>query len=122
MPPLEISTSELPRASVLLVDDRPDGLLAASAVLQSSDYDLVCASSGAEALASLDREYAVILLDVQMPTMNGFETATLIKKRPEFRDTPIVFVTAIDTDSRYVHQGYEAGAVDYLFKPFDPEI
>jgi two-component system, cell cycle sensor histidine kinase and response regulator CckA len=111
------------KVNILLVDDRSDGLMALEAVLGRPEYNLVSASSGPEALALLDgREYAVILLDVQMPHMNGFETARFIKNRQETRDIPIVFVTAISKEMQYVYQGYESGAVDYLFKPFDPEI
>src|SRR5271154_6364100 len=100
---------ELKPINILIVDDRPDGLLAMEAVLRSPDYNLVTASSGPEALAHLsDHAFAVILLDVQMPRMNGFETANLIKRRPESKDTPIIFVTAISKDSRYVYEGYAA--------------
>jgi two-component system cell cycle sensor histidine kinase/response regulator CckA len=109
--------------NILLVDDRPDGLLALEAVLNDPQYRLLKAASGAEALAILEREgCAVILLDVQMPQMDGFETASLIKRLPGSMNIPIIFITAINKDLRYVYQGYERGAVDYLFKPFDPQI
>jgi len=111
------------KISILLVDDRPDGLLALEAALEAPDYCLVKASSGPEALALLEgQDFAVILLDIQMPSMDGFETATLIRRRPQTCRTPIIFITAINKDPRYIYQGYEAGAVDYLFKPFDPHI
>jgi two-component system cell cycle sensor histidine kinase/response regulator CckA len=108
---------------ILLVDDRPDGLLAMEAVLKSPGHILVSANSGKEALAHLLRDdFAVILLDVQMPGMDGFQTAARIKDIPRAKDTPIIFVTAINKDPFYIYQGYNAGAVDYLFKPFDPKI
>lgn len=108
---------------ILLVDDRPDGLMAMEAVLGHEGYNLVQASSGHEALASLyDHDYAVILLDVQMPVMDGFETARLIKQYAPARETPIIFVTAISKETHHIARGYESGAVDYLFKPFDPNI
>ncbi len=109
--------------NVLLVDDRPEGLLALEAALGSSEYNLVKASSGKEALACLlNDDFAVILLDVQMPEMDGFETATIIKSRDRTKGIPILFITAIDKDSTYIYKGYETGAVDYLLKPFDPAI
>jgi PAS domain S-box-containing protein len=111
------------KVNILIVDDRPEGLLAVQAVLDSAEYNLVTANSGTEALKYLlNDEFAVILLDVQMPVMNGFETATLIKTREKSRDIPIIFMSAINKDEFYVYQGYEAGAVDYLLKPFDPYI
>src|SRR5258706_2262 len=115
--------SQEPEINILLVDDRPAGLMALEAVLARPDYRLIKASSGQEALAHLlDREFAVILLDVQMPNMDGFETAALIKQRPPSKDIPILFVTAIHQDTPFVHEGYKVGAVDYIFKPFDPYI
>jgi two-component sensor histidine kinase len=109
------------RVNVLVVDDRPDGLLALSSVLDRGGYNVVTAASGYEALAQmLHHEFAVVLLDVQMPGMDGFETAERIRENPLWRDTPIVFVTAIDKEERYVRKGYECGAVDYIFKPLDP--
>jgi two-component system sensor histidine kinase/response regulator len=108
---------------ILLVDDRSDGLLALEAVLASPGYNLVKASSGSEALMRISQyDFAVILLDVQMPGMDGFETARQIKQRPESQNIPIIFVTAINKEQQFIHQGYEAGAVDYLFKPFDPYV
>lgn len=110
---------------ILLVDDRKDGLIAMEAVLGDiPNLNLVLAQSGVEALNQLDKyEFAVILLDVQMPEMDGFETARLIRKN--FRahvNTPIIFVTAINTDDQYIFRGYEVGAVDYIFKPFEPFV
>jgi two-component system, sensor histidine kinase len=112
------------RIEILLVDDREDGLIALEALLQQNkDYELVKARSGRQALDLLpNHDFAAILLDVQMPYMDGFETAALMRKTREAANTPIIFVTAIDKDERYVYRGYEAGAVDYIFKPFDPII
>ena len=81
------------------------------------------ANSGEEALRQvLLHDFAVILLDVQMPGMNGFETAQLIKSRERSRLTPIIFLTAISKDEQFVYAGYEVGAVDYMFKPFNPDV
>ncbi len=111
------------RANILLVDDKSEGLLALETVLRDCNYNLVAARSGKEALTHLlNTEFAVILLDVHMPDMDGFETASYIKKRERTRSTPIIFVTGVDQDQRFISHGYESGAVDYLFKPFDPQI
>jgi PAS domain S-box-containing protein len=111
------------RARLLLVDDRPENLLALEAILEPLDAELVTARSGEEALRRLlTDEYAAILLDVQMPDMDGFQTAELIKQRERTRHVPILFLTAISKDAEHVFRGYSAGAVDYLMKPFDPVI
>lgn len=111
------------KANILVVDDRPEGLLAVQAVLDSSLYNVITASSGNEALRHLlNNDFAVILLDVQMPVMNGFETASIIKTREKSKDIPIIFMSAINQDEQYVYQGYGVGAIDYLLKPFDPYI
>jgi signal transduction histidine kinase len=111
------------KVDILLVDDRDYGLMAMEAVLDSPDYNLVKASSGQEALAQLyDHDFAVILLDVQMPVMDGFETAKLIRQYKPTHETPIIFITAINKDSHHISRGYESGAIDYLFKPVDPDI
>jgi PAS domain S-box-containing protein len=110
-------------SAILLVDDRSDNLLALEAILEPLRCPLVSVTSGEEALRRLlKEEFAVILLDVQMPGMDGFEIASLIKQREATRHVPIVFLTAISKDRRHVFRGYETGAVDYIFKPFDPEI
>jgi PAS domain S-box-containing protein len=110
-------------AKVLLVDDRPENLLALEAILEPLEQELLYAHSGEEALRQLLRhEVAVILLDVQMPVLDGFETATLIKERERTRHIPIIFVTAISKDEEHVFRGYSAGAVDYVFKPFNPDV
>ena len=108
---------------LLLVDDVEENLVALEAILEPLGQRLVKARSGDEALrALLDREFACILLDVQMPGLDGFETAELIKQRERSRHIPIIFLTAISKEERHVFRGYTAGAVDYLFKPFDPEV
>ncbi|HEX2202798.1 MAG TPA: ATP-binding protein [Longimicrobium sp.] len=115
--------SEPRKARILLVDDRPENLFALEAILEPLGHDLVRASSGKEALREVLRhDFACILLDVQMPGMNGFETAELIKSRERSRSTPILFLTAISKDEEYVFQGYSVGAVDYMFKPFNTDI
>ncbi|WP_189718178.1 response regulator [Streptomyces phaeofaciens] len=111
------------KAKILLVDDRPENLLALEAILSALDQTLVRASSGEEALkALLADDFAVILLDVQMPGMDGFETAAHIKRREATRDIPIIFLTAINHGPHSTFRGYAAGAVDYISKPFDPWV
>jgi PAS domain S-box-containing protein len=108
---------------VLLVDDRNENLLALEAILDPLGLHMVRASSGEEALREvLRRDFAVILLDVQMPGMNGFETARVIKSRERSRHVPIIFLTAISKEEQYVFEGYSVGAVDYLSKPFHPDV
>src|SRR6185436_15498575 len=111
------------RPSVLLVDDRPENLLALTAVLEPLEVRLVTAGSGEEALrALLAEDFAVVLLDVRMPGMDGYETAEYIRGRERSARTPIIFLTAVSTDVSQVLRGYEAGAVDYVLKPFDPVV
>src|SRR4051794_15809454 len=106
-----------------MVDDRAENLLALEAILAGLGHDLIRASSGEEALKRLlVEDVALILLDVQMPGMDGFETAQHIKSRERTRDIPIVFLTAIDGEAHQAFRGYAAGAVDYLSKPFDPWV
>ena len=110
-------------ASVLLVDDRVENLVALEAVLEPLGLDLVRATTADEALrAVLHHQFAVILLDVRMPGTDGIEIARLIKQRTRSEHVPIIFLTALDRDRRYVTLGYESGAVDYLFKPIDPDV
>lgn len=110
--------------SLLLVDDRPQNLLALQAILEPLGHELVTARSGAEALRCLLKrdDFAVILLDVQMPDLDGFEVAEVIKQRERTSTIPIIFLTALSKEDRNVFRGYEVGAVDYVFKPFEPEI
>jgi len=111
------------QVNILLVDDQPKNLLALESILGGGGQTLVKAHSGRAALRHLlENEFAVILLDVQMPEMDGFETATLIRQRERSRDTPIIFLTALPRSETNVFRGYELGAVDYIFKPFHPEI
>jgi CheY-like chemotaxis protein len=111
------------RAKVLVVDDRPENLLALEAILGSLHVDLVRAQSGEEALRVLLRsEVALILLDAQMPGMDGYETAGRIKRRQRTKDVPIIFLTAVDKDPSSSYRGYVAGGADYISKPFDPWI
>jgi CheY-like chemotaxis protein len=111
------------KAQILLVDDREENLVALEAILSSLDQELVRARSGEEALkALLTDEYAVILLDIVMPGMDGFETAQDIKRRRKTRDVPIIFLTAVNSDPDYAFRGYAAGAVDFIAKPFDPWV
>lgn len=111
------------RVNVLLVDDRPEGLVTLEAVLANPEYNLIKANSGMEALSHvLNHEFAVILMDVQMPEMDGFETASIIKQRERSRNIPIIFLTAINKSDENIQTGYSVGAVDYVFKPFDPHI
>ncbi len=111
------------KAKILLVDDRAENLVALEAILSSLDHALVSVGSGEEALkALLTDDFAVILLDVVMPGMDGFETAGHIKRRAKTRDIPIIFLTAVGADSDYAFRGYAAGAVDYISKPFDPWV
>jgi signal transduction histidine kinase len=111
------------RVKVLLVDDQPENLLSAEAVLESLGEELVTATSGREALRHLlHDDFACILLDIMMPDMDGFETAALIRQRERSRTTPIIFVTALGRGDEHVLRGYGVGAVDYIVKPFVPEI
>ncbi|WFB06370.1 response regulator [Streptomyces sp. LX-29] len=109
---------------ILIVDDQADNLLAMTAVLSTLDQELVTVSSGGEALKALlhHDDFAVIIMDVQMPDMDGYETAAHIKRRPRTRDVPIIFLTAMGTDPEHSARGYAAGAVDYIGKPFDPWV
>jgi PAS domain S-box-containing protein len=110
-------------ASILMVDDRVENLVALEGILEPLGHPMVRARSGEEALrAVLQQDFAVILLDVQMPGMNGFETANFIKSRERSRHTPIIFLTAISKEEEYVFEGYSVGAVDYMFKPFNPVV
>jgi CheY-like chemotaxis protein len=113
----------LPPAKALLVDDRRDNLIALEAMLQGLPVEPVAVESGEAALKQLlIDDFAVILLDAQMPDMDGFETAAHIKRRERTRQIPIIFLTAADRDGELALRGYAVGAVDYLTKPFDPWV
>ena len=108
-------------ARILVVDDRRENLLALEAVLEPLGVPISCAESGEDALRELLRdEFALILLDVQMPGLSGFATAELIKRHPRTAHIPIIFLTAFDERLDDVARGYSSGAVDYIVKPFDP--
>jgi PAS domain S-box-containing protein len=112
-----------PKVNILLADDEPENLIALEAVLDGLGQNLVKASSGEDVLRCLlYQDFAVILLDVQMPKLDGFETATLIRQRERSRHTPIIFLTAFSTSDSLMFKGYSLGAVDYLHKPIDPVI
>ncbi|HYG36882.1 MAG TPA: response regulator, partial [Clostridia bacterium] len=118
----ERESSEL-KANILVVDDRSDKLLALEAILSTLGQNLVQARSGKEALRYLlKQDFAVILLDVSMPGMDGFETASLIRQRPRSEHTPIIFITSIGNSENHIAQGYSLGAVDYLLTPIVPEV
>jgi PAS domain S-box-containing protein len=113
----------IPQVPILIVDDNPENLLVMNAVLRSQEYQIFEASSGAQALVLFEKqEFAVILLDIQMPVMDGYEVAKRIRNMNGRNTTPIIFVTAGMNESGLIKIGYEAGAVDYLFKPVDPPI
>lgn len=108
---------------ILLVDDRPENLISLESMLENSSRTILKANSGNEALKiALEDEIAIILLDVQMPDMDGFEVARLLKENSRTKDISIIFVTALSKDEKYTIQGYEEGAVDYLHKPLDYNI
>ncbi|MBF5057546.1 sensory box protein/response regulator [Alcanivorax sp. 521-1] len=111
------------KQNILVVDDHRENLVAMEALLEGEGRNLVMAQSGNEALAlALKHDFALVLLDVQMPEMDGFEVAQLMRRNRKTRHIPIIFVTAISKEQRYVFKGYETGAVDYLFKPVDEQI
>lgn len=110
-------------ASILVVDDRPENLLATRALLKPLGAEIRTADSGEKALeAVLVQDFALVLLDVQMPGMDGFETARLMKSRPAMSSVPIIFVTALYKEDHFATEAAEIGAVDYIFKPINPEI
>lgn len=109
--------------NILIVDDRPENLLSLESLLESDNRNLLKASSGSEALKiAFETQLALIILDVQMPEMDGFEVARLLKENPRTKDIAIIFVTALSENEKYTLQGYEEGAVDYLHKPLIPSI
>jgi response regulator RpfG family c-di-GMP phosphodiesterase len=120
-----VSTEATPdgSAGILLVDDMEDNLIALEAVLGALNEPLVRARSGEEAMKALLRQrFALVLLDVRMPGMDGFETAANIKRLDQTKDVPIIFLTGAEDDSGYAFRGYATGAADYLTKPFDPWV
>jgi signal transduction histidine kinase len=109
---------------ILLVDDREDNLFSIEAILEKDNYTIVKANSGREALKVLLRQqdFSLILMDVQMPELNGFETATIIYERDKLKNIPIIFITAFSYDEDYIFKGYKTGGVDYIYKPINPEL
>ena len=117
------TSPSIPKANILLVDDRADKLMAIEAIISSLDQNVVKARSGKEALRQLlQHDFAVILMDVSMPTMDGFETASMIRKRVSSEHTPIIFITSINTSENHVAKGYSLGAVDYMLTPIVPDV
>jgi two-component system cell cycle response regulator len=111
------------KVNILIVDDRKENLLALEALLESPDLRIIKAESGNQALGlMLEFSFALVLLDVQMPEMDGFEVAELMRRKEKTRNLPIIFITAINKEEKYVFKGYEKGAVDYLFKPINPNV
>ena len=111
------------QTNILIVDDMPEKLLVYRTVLEELGQNLVFVRSGPEALKQvLQRDFAVILMDVSMPEMDGLETAALIRQRKKSAHTPIIFITAFGDDPQEIHRAYSAGGADYLVKPLDPEI
>ena len=117
-------TRDQDQISILLIDDRVENLTALEAALENLNLKLYTATSGRGALARLEEQhsFALILLDVQMPGMDGFETARKIRENPKWRDIPIILVTAIDSDSSYIARAYQFGVADFIFKPVDLTI
>jgi signal transduction histidine kinase len=111
-------------AKILVVDDRVDNLISIEAILEKDDYTIVKANSGKAALKVLlnDHDFSLILMDVQMPELNGYETATIIYERDKLRSIPIVFITANNYDEDFMFKGYRMGGVDYIYKPVNPEL
>ena len=119
----DLDEDTYPPASILVVDDNPANLLALDAVLDRLGHRVVQALSGRVACERVEREeFAVILLDVQMPIMDGFQTLERLNQLPNGRNTPVIFMTALHQDMTAAHRGYAAGAIDYIIKPFDPDL
>jgi len=113
-----------PDIKILVVDDREDNLFAIETILEKDNYTIVKANSGRAALKILlkEHDFSLILMDVQMPDLNGFETATIIYERSKLRDIPIIFITAQNYEEEHVFRGYKMGGVDYIYKPVNPDL
>lgn len=120
----KVALTQAPEVKILLVDDREDNLLSIEVILENGDYTFRKASSGQEALKILlkEQDFSLILMDVQMPGLNGFDTASMIYERDRLRHIPIIFITAHDDNIENLYRGYKAGAVDYIYKPIDKEL
>lgn len=122
MTPEDLTTEK--QIKILVVDDREDNLLSIETILENENYQIVKALSGKAALKILlnQHDFTLILMDVQMPDMNGFETANLIYQREKLKHIPIIFITAHNYNDEHVFEGYKAGAIDYIYKPINPEL
>ena len=110
-------------STILLVDDRPDNILVLEELLKDQDRNFLKASDGNEALKiALAHEIDLIILDVQMPGMDGFEVAEAISGYSKVKDIPIIFLSAVNTDKKFITKGYGSGGIDYVTKPFDPDL
>ena len=111
------------KINILIVDNRPENIFALSEALSDPDLNVFDATSGNEALAlTLEHDFTLVLMDVQMPELDGFETAELLRGKKETRNIPIIFVTVFNKEEKYEFKGYDAGAVDYVFKPLNHDI
>ena len=114
--------AKLGKPNILLVDDRPENLLALESALEEMNCNIFKATSGQEALRlGLKHDFDLALLDVQMPEMDGFELAKLMQGKEKTKDIQIIFISAISKEQKYIQKGYDIGAVNYLFKPIDPD-
>jgi len=121
------NTTEIQNKSdikILLVDDREDNLFAIETILAKDNYNIYKANSGRAALKILltQHDFSLILMDVQMPDLNGFDTATIIYERDKLKNIPIIFITAHNYDEDYIFKGYRMGGVDYIYKPINPDL
>ncbi|MEO7924807.1 MAG: response regulator [Chitinophagaceae bacterium] len=118
------TTEEKSDIKILVIDDRPDNLFSIEAILEKDNYTIVKANSGRAALKILlnEHDFSLILMDVQMPELNGFETATIIYERDKLKSIPIIFITAFSNDEDHIFRGYKMGGVDYIYKPIDPDL
>jgi signal transduction histidine kinase len=119
-----LQTSGRSEAKILVVDDRSDNLMSIEAILEPENYTIVKANSGKAALKILltDHDFSLILMDVQMPELSGYETASIIYQREKLRNIPIIFITAHSYDEDFIFKGYRMGGVDYIYKPIKPEL
>src|ERR1041385_8828922 len=124
MKPANLQDLNKPEIKILVVDDREDNLFSIEAILEKDNYKIIKANSGRAALKILltSHDFSLILMDVQMPDLNGLETATIIYEREKLKNIPMIFITALNYDEDYVFKGYRMGAVDYIYKPINPEL
>ena len=119
-----LHTGRAVQPKVLVVDDRADNLMSIEVILEQDNYTIVKANSGKAALKILlnDHDFSLILMDVQMPELGGYETATIIYERDKLKNIPIIFITAHSYDEEFIFKGYKMGGVDYIYKPIKPEL